>query len=476
MSKKTIEDQIADLEATRAAKVGAMDEITNKCMDDGRTKDEDERESFDTMRDEVKAIDAELADLRVMQSLKVEKATPVNGSGSQNATRSREGATVKTVEKLEPGVLFARHAMCVYAAKGNTSEAAQIAHAQYGENSPVTRTLKFVSGRSVESVIKATVAAGTTQDEDYAAPLVAYNNYAGDFVEFLRPRTILGRFGSDGVPALRRIPFNVHIKGATSGGTGYWVGEGAPKPVTAFGFNDAYHGWYKVAGIAVLTDELIRFSDPSAQTLVRDLLSDALVERMDTDFINPAFAGAANVSPASITNGIAAIPSSGNGAAAVRADLMALWAASDAADNAFDAPVYIMRTGTARALGAMQNPLGQSEFGGITPRGGTLGGVPVIVSNYVPAGTVVLVNASDIYYSDDGQATVDFSREASIQMLDNPTNNSATGTATSLVSMFQTDSTAIRAHRFVNWSRRRDSAVAVLTDVAWGEPEADPGD
>src|SRR5690606_28467717 len=133
---------------------------------------------------------------------------------------------------------------------------------------------------SVEPVMKATVAAGTTQDDDYAAPLVAYNNYAGDFVEFLRPRTIVGRFGTDGVPSLRRIPFNVHIRGATSGGTGYWVGEGAPKPVTAFGFNDAYHGWYKVAGIAVLTDELIRFSDPSAQSLVRDLLVDALVERM----------------------------------------------------------------------------------------------------------------------------------------------------------------------------------------------------
>lgn len=118
--------------------------------------------------------------------------------------------------------------MCVYAAKGNTSEAAQIARAQYGENSPVTRTLKFVSGRSVESVIKATVAAGTTQDDDYAAPLVAYNNYAGDFVEFLRPRTILGRFGSDGVPSLRRIPFNVHIKGATSAAPGTGLAKVRP--------------------------------------------------------------------------------------------------------------------------------------------------------------------------------------------------------------------------------------------------------
>jgi hypothetical protein len=52
-------------------------------------------------------------------------------------------------------------------------------------------------------------------------------------------------------------------------------------------------------------------------------------------------------------------------------------------------------------------------------------------------------------------------------MLDNPTNASIDGTATSLVSMFQNDSTAIRAHRFVNWSRRRNTAVAVLSGVNW---------
>src|SRR3546814_20053747 len=44
-----------------------------------------------------------------------------------------------------------------------------------------------------------------------------------------------------------------------------------------------YHGWFKVAAISVLTDELIRFSDPSAENYVRDALADVLVARMDTD-------------------------------------------------------------------------------------------------------------------------------------------------------------------------------------------------
>jgi hypothetical protein len=101
--------------------------------------------------------------------------------------------------------------------------------------------------------------------------------------------------------------------------------------------------------------------------------------------------------------------------------------------------------------------------------GGTFAGLPVIVSDHVPTATagslLVLANASDIYLADDGQVTVDASREASLQMLDNPTNNSATGTATTHVSMFQTNSVAIRAERYVNWVRRRAAAVAYLTAV-----------
>ena len=131
-----------------------------------------------------------------------------------------------------------------------------------------------------------------------------------------------------------------------------------------------------------------------------------------------------------------------------------------------------MDSTTALALSLMLNPLGQLEFPGITMNGGTFNGVPVIVSDYLPVtsdgGIVVLVNASDIWLADDGQVTVDASQEASLQMLDNPTNNSASGTPTTMVSMFQTNSTAFRAERYINWARRRASGVAYLTGVSWG--------
>jgi len=463
-------DQIKSFKETRAAQVAAMEGIQQKAMDEGRSKDAAEQEEFDTASDQIKAIDREIKDLEAMEALNVAKAAPV-----QDITKQRERipAVAKNTEKLEPGILFARYAMCKMASQGNPAMAAELAKSHYPQHENIVKSLELEArGQKFSGLMKATVEAGTTLDATWAAPLVDYQNFAGDFVEYLRPRTILGQFGQGNVPSLNRIPFNVRIAGQTTGGNAYWVGEGAPKPLTAFDFTATELRWNKIATIAVLTNELIRFSNPSAERLVRDGLAAAVIERADIDFIDPAKTLVANVSPASITNGATAIPSSGSTADDVRADIQALWAPFIAARNAPRNAVYIMDSTTALALSLMLNPLGQTEFPGLTMNGGTFMGVPVVVSDYLPVssagGMVVLVNASDIWLADDGQVTIDSSREASLQMLDNPTNNSATGTPTTMVSMFQTNSTAFLAERFINWARRRASGVAYLTGVNWG--------
>ena len=45
---KTTEDHIKDLENTRAARVGRMQELSQKCADEGRSFDTSEAEEFDT--------------------------------------------------------------------------------------------------------------------------------------------------------------------------------------------------------------------------------------------------------------------------------------------------------------------------------------------------------------------------------------------------------------------------------------------
>ncbi|HWJ40169.1 MAG TPA: hypothetical protein VNT29_03525, partial [Candidatus Limnocylindrales bacterium] len=81
---------------------------------------------------------------------------------------------------------------------------------------------------------------------------------------------------------------------------------------------------------------------------------------------------------------------------------------------------------------------------------------------------IVLLNAPEIMLADDGQVTIDASAEASLQMLDNPTNQSTAGTApTTVVSMFQTNSVALRATRFINWVKRRSIAVQYIKDAQY---------
>lgn len=465
-------EQIGAFEAKRVALVAANEAIMEKAAGEGSTLDAAQTEEFDGNQADIEAIDGHLKRLKSMEAAAGAKAAPVAGSSTVEGSAARVGAQVRAAPKLDKGIAFARIARVKALARLDGESVREKAKDLYGEDSA---TFGFFT--------KAAVSAATTSHASWAGPLVGDETSAfADFVEFLRPMTIMGMFGANGVPNLRRVPFRVPLIGQTSGGAGYWVGEGAPKPLTKFDFSRTVLEPLKVANIAVATMETLRDSSPSAEAIIRDQLAAALAERLDLDFIDPAKAAAAGVSPASITNGVTPIESSGNDADAVRADIRALFAAFIAANNAPTSGVWIMPSTTALALSLMVNPLGQPEFPGLNMNGGTLFGLPVIVSQYVPtaydadgSGTdfasgamVALVNAQDIYMADEGGVSVDMSDQASLQMDNAPTNNSATPTATSLVSMFQTNSVAFRAERTVNWARRRASAVAVLVGVNWG--------
>lgn len=467
MTQKTIGEQIADLEATRGAKAGRMTEITNKTLGENRTKDAAEGEEFSTLKDEIKAIDQELEDLRSLEAINATKAVPVpkvtpgqTEKPTDAATASRGGSNIVVVErKLAPGVAFARLAGVMAHTKGNFRDALDFASNRFPQEKGMQDIIKMFSQHSFEDVTKAAVAVGTTTGATWAQPLVQYNQMADEFIEFLRPQTIVGR-----IPNLRRVPFNISMPRQTSGGSAYWVGEGAPKPLTSLAFDQVTLRWTKLATIAVISEELARFSQPSAETILRDQLAAAVIQQMDADFVNPANAGTANVKPASITNGVTAVVSSGGTEAAVNADIQAVFAPFIAANLAPTNAVWIMSATNALGLSLMKNALGQRAFPDVNMNGGTFYGMPVVVSEAV-GNIVVLANAQDILLADDGQVSVDSSREASLQM-DNAPANPADAT-TVLVSLWQHNLLAIRAERYINWVKARAASVQYLSGVAW---------
>lgn len=451
--KKTTAETIAALEATKLEKSAALTAIQEKVSDEGRTKDANERQSFDDLKDELAGIESELKDLRDMQAMNLAAAVPV--PAAKSVETSRPSAVTVNDPKLPPGVGFARYAMAKIRS--------------YNEHRSVEEIVKqmWPSHTALHAYAKAAVPAGTTSDAVWAGPLVDQTNLASEFIEYLRPMTIVGQLD------LRRVPFNIRVVGQTSGGTGYWVGQGAPKPLTSFAFNATTLLWTKVAAIAVITEELARFSSPGAEGLVRDALAGALIQRIDEDFIDPSQAGTSNVQPASVTNGVTALSSAGTSADNVRTDLMRLLATYVSSNQRSTRLALVMPDTLALGLSLMTNSLGQPEFGDIGPNGGTLRGIKVVTSQYAANASgygnlVVAINQDEVFLADDGAVSIDVSREASLQMLDNPTNASSTATPTTAVSMFQTNSIAIRAERFINWAKRRSEAVAYMDDVNWG--------
>ena len=461
---KSFAEQIADLENTKNSLADNMQKAYKAAADEGRTMNTAEAQEFDDAEAQIKQIDADLSRVKKLEAMDAMTAKPVEAKSSPNETgRHVEFATVKNTQKLEPGIAFARAAKCLALGHLEHRNATEIAKSLYGDNEGIVNTTHAL-------LTKAAIAPATTTNATWAKPLVETGGPLADFVEYLRPQTILGKFGQGGIPALRRIPFYSRLGAQTSGGAGYWVGEGNAKPLTKFDFSESTLTPLKVANIAVATMELIRDSNPSADGIIRDQLAAALTERLDIDFIDPAKAAVAGISPASVLNGVTGIPSSGTTAAAVRADLQALYRNFITANNAPTSGVWVMDAVTALALGMMQNPLGQSEFPGIGMNGGNFQGMPVIVSQYLPrdsaGGIVALVNASDIYLADEGGIDLAITTEASLQMDDNPDN--PTTATTVLVSLFQRNLVGFRAERTVNWTRRRASAVSYLTGVNWG--------
>lgn len=428
---------------------------------EGRTLDASESEEFDTITDEISATETHIKRLEGMEKAAIANAKPVNDvSGMQDRSKSYSAAVVKTVKNEEPGMGFAKFALAMYAAKGDIVSAKAFAENKYGDDI------------RLQNVMKAAVAAGTTTSPTWAGNLVDYQNLSSEFIDFLRPRTIVGQFGTNGIPALRRVPFNSRIPGKSAAGRAQWTGEGYRKPVTSAGYDAVTMKWAKIAAISVVTEELERFSDPAIVQLTRDDLSDAVIERMDEDFVDPlkAVGTGASESPASITNGVTPIVSSGTDADSIRADIAALWATADNTNLPTGSAVYITDAKTARALSLLRNPLGQREFPGVRVNGaGDLDGTPILVSNYVPSDSTgslfILAFASEIYLADDGQVNIDISREATIFMDDAAA--TATPTAAQLVSMFQTNQLAVRAERYVRWQKRRPQAVSYLSQVNW---------
>jgi HK97 family phage major capsid protein/HK97 family phage prohead protease len=455
--KTSIAEQIGNFEAERAYK---MSQIENLVTEEGPADDTLLQQREDITK-EVQVIDKQVASLRNIEKLML-TATPVTDD-PDTATQQRTEAGRSPIQFSKRngfvGQDFARLAMAVMAGKGSRMDTEQLIRDNFKDTPLVLQAYKSLQGAKV---YKAAVAAGTTTDSNWAAPLVNYTDLANEFIELLRPETILGR-----LPLVRRVPFNVRFPKLAAGATASWVDQGGAKPVSALDFDSVTLLFNKLTTIVVLTEELMRFSSPSAEMLVRDEIVAAVAQKMDVSFIDPSLSAVGTTSPASITNGATATASTGATVALITTALTT--ALTNAASNNVNisSGVWIMRPQTAVYLSTLRGAQDTPAFPGVALNGGNLYGFPVIVSGNMPLQTgtdsyIVFLVQREVFLADDGATRIDSSGEASLQMDGAP----ATGAA-QLVSLWQHNMVGLKAERFVTWKRRRDAGVQVITDVYW---------
>lgn len=442
-------EQIKSFQAALEQKSARQTELMEKAGEEGRSLDAAESEEFDTLSDEISATETHIKRLETMEKSAIANAKPV---ADVSGMRERSSITVKATNPVAKGTAFTRYVIAQCRAKGNLMQAAEIAK-------------QWTDTPEVEQVLKAAVAAGTTTDATWAAPLVPYQNMTSDFIELLRPLVLTSR-----LTGLRSVPFNVRIPGQTQGSTVAWVGETAPKPVSALAFEDITLRFNKLAGIVVISDELARLSTPSAEAIIRGDLTAQIAQFMDDSFINPAYAAVTDVRPASVTNGVTPVAASGTDADALRADIRAVYSQFIGANMSVTGATWVMTSTQAMSIGMLLNPLGQPEFPGLDANGGVLMGLPVLTSEVVPSDSsgsiIVLIKQSEILLADEGGVTIDVSREASLQM--NSTPDNPTTASTVLTSLWQNNLVGVRCERMVTWRKRRPEAVSYISGANYG--------
>jgi len=111
---------------------------------------------------------------------------------------------------------------------------------------------------------------------------------------------------------------------------------------------------------------------------------------------------------------------------------------------------FIAAPNVAKMASALADASGVDAFPGMSPMGGELVNSPCLVSSAVPSGELYLIDASG-FAADAGPVTVDASLQADVQMDTAPSMTSSGPTAASKVSMFATNSAALRCMLGMAW-------------------------
>jgi HK97 family phage major capsid protein len=308
-------------------------------------------------------------------------------------------------------------------------------------------------------ILRAAVAGGGASSGEWGAELADADADAAEFLEVVRPLTVLDR-----LQGLRRVPVRTPFVATAQGSTAHWRREGAAAKVSASAFNRESMVPLNLDALQVISDQLLRDAAPESERLILNDMAAATAEASDRAFLDRANGGVPGVTPAAITYGAIEVAATGSLADDIEAMLGAF-------SGSLQTASFVLHPRLAASIGLRAGGRGvAADLGAI---GGTLAGLPALVSEACEldsdgVGDLILLDAGSICVCDTG-ADITRSTQGTVEMDDAPQGDSLTPVASSanLISLFQTDSTGLLVTRRVNWKLARQSAVVVLTGAGY---------
>jgi len=295
----------------------------------------------------------------------------------------------------------------------------------------------------VVSVLKTAVNAGSLDSGGaWGSSLGEYGATISAFLDSLRS---VGAFDSV-LTLMKRVPLRTRFTLVSGGGSGAVVPERHVSRLTSLTISGNSTSERKAVALLAVTKELMRLSEASA--LFANELRSAIALTTDQEFIRV------------VTDGINTISSSGTTTAAIRHDLGT--AVSSITTNMNSKLFILVEPSTAKAWSFAVPADGDDFLRDMSPQGGSIRGVPVIVTDGLTAGTVVVGDANSLV-GGAGSIETRISKQADLQFDTAP--DSPSGASSVLKSLWTHDMIGLKAMRFFAIERMRTDSIAVIDNV-----------
>lgn len=341
----------------------------------------------------------------------------------------------------QKGQAFGRIVRALASSKGDPERAGSFARKSWGDGDEVVKAL----------------AAG----EATAGGFIVPPEYSDEIIELLTPMTAVRSLGARVLPMTNG---NLQVPKITAGASAFYIGENAniTKSQQTFGMLNLVSK--KLAALVPLSNDLIRFSRPSADSIVRDDVLRALRVKEDVTFIRSLGTqatpkGLKGWTPAANVIAVNATVNLAN----VTIDLGKLILALMNADVQLIQPGWIMAPRTWNYLMTVRDGNGNFAFRDEMLQG-RLWGYPFRVTTQIPINLAVTgTNESEIYFADFADVVIGEASSVEIAVTSEGAYNDGTG----LVAAFSTDQTVVRVIVHHDFGMRHEESVAYLKDVDW---------